>query len=162
MANETLTTQEISDRLPDVPTSSIYRHLKHLLEGEVLAVAETRLVNGIQEKTYHLRQLPALGPDDMAGLTADDHIRYFTTYALMLLHDFIAYAEDAATRPEGIDMVRDMVGYREVIFHATPEELATILQTMNQALRPLIQQPPAPGRRVYKLATVLHPQQEHV
>ena len=50
MGAEKLTTQEIAERLPDVPKSSLYRHLKLLLEGEMIGLAETRLVHGIQER----------------------------------------------------------------------------------------------------------------
>ena len=73
---EALTTQEIADRLPESPKSSIYRHLKLLLDHNLIAVAETRLVNGIQEKTYRLDQPQRLGLEDVQGLTADDHIRF--------------------------------------------------------------------------------------
>ncbi|MCP4428431.1 MAG: helix-turn-helix domain-containing protein, partial [Chloroflexi bacterium] len=65
LAAETLTTQEIAERLPGTPKSSIYRHLKTLLAGEAITVAETRSVKGIQEKVYRLAQRPYLGPDDL-------------------------------------------------------------------------------------------------
>ena len=50
LTNQTLTTQEITDELGDVPKSSVYRHLKMLLDGGLIAVAETNLVKGIGEK----------------------------------------------------------------------------------------------------------------
>ncbi len=157
LGNDQLTTQEIADRMPDVPKSSLYRHLKLLLDGSLVSLAETRLVNGIQEKVYQLEQLPLLGPEDMADLTADDHVRYFTTYVLTLLQDFAIYAFAAEEAQGAVDMMADTVGYREGRLYATPTELEAAITAINQAVRPLVQNGPGDGRRAYKLATVLHP-----
>ncbi|MCP4359992.1 MAG: helix-turn-helix domain-containing protein [Chloroflexi bacterium] len=158
IGDERLTTQEISDRLPDVPKSSIYRHLKLLLDNDAVTVADTRLVNGIQEKVYAVLQPPSLGPGDVANLTADEHIGYFTTYALMLIQDFAAYLQ--TTEAHGaIDMLADRVGYHEASFYATPQELDVVVGALNQALLPLLKNEGGNGRRLYKLATVMHPQE---
>lgn len=158
LGNEQLTTQEISDRLPDVPTSSIYRHLRLLLQGELVGIADTRLVNGIQEKVYKLLQPPSLAPGDVALLTAEEHIQYFTTYALLLIEGFHEYVSQTQRERGNIDMVADRAGYREVIFYATPQELDVALAALNQALLPLLQLEAGRGRRQYKFATILHPQ----
>jgi DNA-binding transcriptional ArsR family regulator len=156
LLGEELTTQEISERLPDVPTSSIYRHLRLLLEGELLEIAEARLVNGIQEKVYRVDQPAALGPEDMRDVSAEDHFRYFTTYVLTLLHGFASYLEDAKEHG-GVDMVADFAGYREVSFYANPEELRRLAVALGQAMAPLLENGPGEGRRKYKIATVSHP-----
>lgn len=158
LATDSLTTQQIAARLPDVPQSSIYRHLKLLLAGGMVQVAETRPVKGIQEKVYQLIQPPVLEPDDLAGLTADEHFSFFTTYVLTLLHGYAAYLA-GVTGPE-IDLVADRVGYREVVFWASEAELDAAMGALNQALQPLWPNQPAPGRRKRKLATILHPLNE--
>src|SRR5438132_1142815 len=83
-----LTTQEIADRLADLPKSSIYRHLKTLLDGGLVTVTATRPVKGVEEKVYQLTRRIDLGPEDMADLTADDHLRYFAAFLGSLLHGF--------------------------------------------------------------------------
>ena len=93
LTNGSLTTQEISDALPSIPKSSIYRHLRLLLTGGMIKVAETRSVRGIQEKVYRLLQAPHLGPEDVAGLTREDHLGYFTTYTATLLQGFADYLD---------------------------------------------------------------------
>ena len=155
---ETLATHEIAQRLEDVPKSSIYRHLKLLLEGQMIEVAETREVNGILEKTYRLARPPALNAGDIALWTAEDHLRYFTTYILTLLHDFNAYTAQTAAKHGVIDMLSDRVGYREVNFLATKQELDIALGKINDAILPLLNNNPSLGRQTYKLATILHPQ----
>lgn len=160
LGNEQLTTQEISDRMTDVPKSSIYRHLKLLLDGSLVVVADSRLVNGIQEKVYKLIHPPALDPGDLAQLTAEDHVRYFTTYALMLIQDFASYVNEAEAVQGYVDFITDRAGYREATFYATPLEMDVAIGAINQALLPLIQNEPGNGRKLYKLATVLHPRKD--
>ena len=155
-----LTTQELAERLGDVPTSSIYRHLKLLLDGGLVEVADTRLVKGIQEKTYRLAQPAILGPGDVADWTADDHLRYFTTYGLTLIHDFYAYFSGAEQEQGVLDLVADRVGYREVYLCATTEELDAAIGAINAALLPLLKNETGNDRRKYKLATILHPMNE--
>ena len=153
LAAASLTTQEIADHLPDVPKSSIYRHLKVLLDAGLIAVAETRPVKGVEEKVYRLDRLPDLSPDDMAGLTPDEHLHYFTSFVAGLLHGFGDYL-DRTPHP---DLYADIVGYRETIFYATDEEFIQIITTMNQALAPLFTTEAGPGRKRRKLASVTHP-----
>src|SRR4051794_14401118 len=86
-----LTTQEIADRLPDLAKSSIYRHLKTLLDGGLVQVAETRPVKGVEEKVYQVVGRLDLTPEDMASLTPDDHLRYFAAFLGSLLHNFEDY-----------------------------------------------------------------------
>ena len=155
---ETLTTFEIGQKLDDVPNSSIYRHLKLLLNGGMIEISETRLVNGIQEKTYHLAQPASLGPDDVAAWTAEEHIRYFTSYVMTLLNDYATYAAEAEALNGFIDMVSDRVGYREIAFWVTKEELDLALGKVNEAILPLLSNKEDAERKLYKLATVLHPQ----
>jgi DNA-binding transcriptional ArsR family regulator len=156
IGTETLTTQEISDRLSDTPKSSIYRHLKLLLEHNLIVVAETRLVNGIQEKTYRLDQPARLGPEDMKDLSIDDHIRFFTTYALTLVQDYAEYV----TKNTPIDMLADRTGYTEVAFYATTAELDTFQTEINTAVMKLLNNEPGDGRTRRKLAIVSQPLSE--
>lgn len=154
---EELSTQQIAERLPDVPTSTIYRHLKLLLEGSVVEVAETRLVHGIQEKVFRLAETPRLDQEAMADLDADAHLGYFTTYLLTVLQDFADYLATAEERGGVIDMAADYTGYTEALFYASGEELDRLNQTLNEALRPLLANRPGGGRRKHKLAIIAHP-----
>lgn len=155
LAAETLTTQEIDDRLPDVPQSSIYRHLKLLLKGEIISVAEKRLVHGIQERTYRLAQRPYLSAEDMAGMSANEHLRTFTTYIMTLLQGFTDYLELAGETP---DLLADRVGYTEALFWADAAEMDQFQAALNEAILPFLQQERGDnGRRRRKIALVSHP-----
>ena len=154
LTREQLTTQAMAAALPDVPQSSIYRHLKLLLAGGLIAVTETRLINGIEEKVYTLRAAPRVtDPADMAGLSHEEHLRYFTAFATELLQSYMLYLEQT---PQ-VDMGADRVGYTAVQFYATPEELDAFSVAFNTALLPLLHHGPGDGRTLRKLAVVTHP-----
>jgi len=150
---DTLTTQEIADRLSDVPKSSIYRHLKILLGAGLVAVADTRPVKGMEEKVYRLARMPRITNEDAARLTPDDLVRYLTTFLVAVLHDFSRYAH-AATRP---NLPTDLAGFTETIIYATDAEFEQALLALNAAIMPLTANGPGAGRRKHKLATVTHP-----
>jgi DNA-binding transcriptional ArsR family regulator len=154
IAADSLTTQEIDDRLPDVPKSSLYRHLRLLLKGEMIEVAEKRLVNGIQEKVYRLAQRPYLSADDVAGMTAEEHLRTFTNYVMTLLHGFTEYLDKAGEMP---DLLADRVGYTEVNFWASDAEMDQFQTALNEVILPLVQNDDGNGRRRRKVALVSHP-----
>ncbi|MCP4428955.1 MAG: transcriptional regulator [Chloroflexi bacterium] len=149
-----MTTQEIAERLPGTPKSSIYRHLKTLLAGEAITVAETRPVKGIQEKVYRLAQRPYLGPDDLAAVTANEHLRYFTNYVMTLLQGFSDYLESASPTP---DFLADRVGYTEALFYATDAEMDTLQADLNAAFMKLAANERGNGRKRRKIAIVSHP-----
>lgn len=153
----TLTTQEISDQLTDIPKSSIYRQLKALLAGEMITVAETRIVNGIQEKTYQLAQKPYLGAGDMANLSSEEHIHFFTIYIMSVLREFADYVQRSEVETGSIDMVSDRVGYTEVTVNVTQAELDVLQGEINAAVLKVMGNKLENGRFPHKFAIITHP-----
>lgn len=149
-----MTTQEIGAALPDVATSSLYRHLKQLLDSGIIAVVETNQVRGIEEKVYGLAEAPVLGdPSIFAEMGPDENLRYFMMYVASLIQGFSNYAYHSPN----LDPLADGVGYSEIMLWATAEEVAALGNTLNEVLLPLVQQGPGDGRRLRKVGLVLHP-----
>jgi len=165
LVGESLTTQEIADQLPDVPKSSIYRHVRALLDAELIAVEGTRPVRGVVERTYRLDHLPHLGPEEIGGLTAEACVHYFRVYAMTLIQGFAAYVNAAGGGPPGgrppdgapPDMLADRAGYTETFVWATTEELDRFGAALNESLHPLLENRPAEGRRRHKIVFITHP-----
>lgn len=156
LAERPLTTAQIAAQMPDTPKSSIYRHLKLLLEGEAIALADTRLINGIQEKVYQLAKAPYLDAADIQQATADDHLHYFTNYTVSLLSGFAHYLQTA----NNIDFVADNTGYTEATFYANDAEMLAMQTALNKALLPLFANDGTEnGRRKRKIAIIIHPEE---
>jgi DNA-binding transcriptional ArsR family regulator len=149
-------TKEIARHLKDVPASSLYRHLKILLEAGYIIVAETRFVQGIQEKVYRLALSPRLGQADLTDVTHDDHLRYFTIYVMTLLRGFADYLDAS---PE-LDFLADNSGYTEAVIWTSPQEFADFTGTINRALVPLLNNQMSNQKTKHKIAIVTHPIRE--
>lgn len=147
------TTAQIAAELKDVPISSLYRHLRLLLEGEMIGIHETRIVRGIQEKRYELAQAPRVRQEDLDGLSAEEHMRFFATYLVTLLQGFGQYLETA----KKVDYGADRTGYTEVEIQASDEEFDAVSKKLNEAIIPLLQNKPALNRRLRKLAIITFP-----
>jgi DNA-binding transcriptional ArsR family regulator len=157
LGGESLTTQDLADRLPDVPKSTIYRQIKLLLEGGMITVDETRPVRGVLEKTYRLDQPLRLGIEEMADVSPEQHIHYFQAYAMTLVQGFANYVNTAAIGDK-VDMLAHRSGYSEAFVYATTAELDEAFAAINKALMALASNPPGAGRQKHKFAIITHPE----
>ncbi len=156
LADQQMTTSQIAHHLPDVPKSSIYRHLKKLLDGGLVAVQDVNLVKGTPEKIYQAATPPVLSADDIKNFSKEDHLRYFSAYTATLIQSFKRYIHSV----ENPDFVADRTGYSELRFYASTEELDAFFIHFQQELIKLINNPPQKGRRLRKLAIINHPEIE--
>jgi Helix-turn-helix domain len=148
-----LTPQQVSAALPDVPQATLYRQIERLYRGGALAVAAERRVRGAVERTYVLAEGGvSVSPEDLARSSRDDHLGYFTAFAAGLIAQFEQYLK----RPE-IDLLKDGVGYRQVVLNLTDEELMEMAVALNAAVGSFLAYKPKPGRKRRLLATVLFP-----
>ncbi|MDT8307298.1 MAG: helix-turn-helix domain-containing protein [Anaerolineae bacterium] len=157
LGQDRLTTSELAERLPEVPLSSLYRHLKLLRRGGVLDIVETRSVNGIEEKVYALTGRTHLNREEMAQLTAEEHRKYFATYLLSLMQSFADYVDSTGDDDGKIDMAADYAGYSEITFYASEEELSAFQAALNEAALPLLENKARAGSRRYRIAIIAHP-----
>jgi DNA-binding transcriptional ArsR family regulator len=153
LTNGAKTTQEIANDLGDVPKSSIYRHLKVLLESGMIAVGDTRSVKGTEERMYELVQKPHLNMEDVVGYTKEDHLRYITSYLATVLQGFSDYLSNS---PQ-VDLLQDRVGFTEVTIAASTEELDHIFQQVQQALTPGQDEENPCNRRRHKFVFITYP-----
>jgi hypothetical protein len=148
-----LTPQQVAAALPDVAQATLYRQIERLYRGGALAVAAERRVRGAVERTYVLAEGGAsLSPEELAKSSPEDHLGYFTAFVAGLMAQFEQYLE----RPE-IDLLKDGVGYRQVVVNLTDEELSEMAVALNVALGRFLAYAPKPGRKRRMLATVLIP-----
>jgi Helix-turn-helix domain len=150
LGDRKLTTADLRAELPDVPPTSLYRHLGHLIDAGVLDVVSERRVRGTVERTYVLRAVLPVPSDDLASWTADDHRRAFYGYLAALLADFDRYLDQ-----ERIDLQRDGAGYRMAGLWMTDEELDELTRGFVSLLQPYMANPATPDRRRRILRTIV-------
>lgn len=151
-----MTPLQIAEALSDVPQATLYRHINRLAKSGLLVVVEERPVRGTLEKAYAInRATPThLGNDAFAGLGKEDHLRYFTAFAVSLIEEYSRYL-NASPR---IDLAADGVGYQQLPLFMSDAELVAFSQAVNQALLPFLQNQPAPDRKKRLFATIMMPE----
>ena len=68
LVNETGTVKEMRKALPDIPSASLYRHVKILLDNGILTVVEENRIRGTVESVYKLNK-KTLEQNDSTGLS---------------------------------------------------------------------------------------------
>ncbi|MEV0621508.1 helix-turn-helix domain-containing protein [Nonomuraea sp. NPDC050404] len=144
---------ELRQALPDVPYSTLYRHVRWLAGAGVIRVSGERKVRGAVEHTYELDE-PAVqvAVPDPARMTAADHDRAVTAFVTGLMAQAHAYLEG---EPE--DPVADGLTYLTTQLWVDEEELALVRARLREIIAPLARSGPGPGRRQLTLGIVAVP-----
>ncbi|RDI60598.1 helix-turn-helix domain-containing protein [Nocardia pseudobrasiliensis] len=151
-----LTTAELCARLPGVSKAMVYRHVEALAAAGILEVARERRVRGAVERHYRLRaDRAAIGPEELAAATIEDHRRVFVTAMAVLIAEFTAYLDHGNADP-----ATDLVGYRQHALRLTPEELTQFILDLQQVILPRMTNEPTPDRGRYLLSPILFPVEE--
>ncbi|WP_426513525.1 helix-turn-helix domain-containing protein [Dactylosporangium sp. McL0621] len=125
-----LTTGQLRERLPDIPATTMYRHIAVLVEAGVLTVVDERRVRGTIERSYRVNQEQGvIDATARAAMTPDDHRRAFTTFAASLMGDFDRYLTHEHADPQ-----RDGVVYRQAAVWLTDEEFAAMVTEIEHAV----------------------------
>ncbi|KOX18018.1 ArsR family transcriptional regulator [Saccharothrix sp. NRRL B-16348] len=152
----TRTTSELCAHLPDIPKTTVYRHVGLLVDGGLLEVADEQRVRGAVERSYRLRRdKTVIDADAAASMTLDDHRHGFAAAMAALLAEFNAYLD----RP-GADPTADSVGYRQGTLWLSPDEHTEMIGALRDVLRAKADNEPAPERRPHLVSAIFFPIEE--
>jgi len=150
LIGRSLTTGQLAELLPDVPTTTLYRHVAVLVKAGVLLVTDERRVRDAVERTYELN-MSAADPDNDAP--DRDRLRtMFTVYIAGLAGDFDRYLAR-----DDLDPARDGVGFRQAALWLSDDELTQLQERMMEVLEPILAHQPEQGRTRRILSTILMP-----
>ncbi len=148
-----LTTAELSTRLSGVSKAMVYRHVEALATAGILEVTQERRVRGAVERHYRLRaDRAAIGPEEVAAATIEDHRRTFVTAMAVLISEFGSYLDR-----ENADPAKDLVGYRQHALWLDRAELEQFILELRRVIVPRMTNEPTPGRGRYLLSPILFP-----
>lgn len=153
VSGDEVTTAQIAERLPDVPTATLYRHVATLAEHGILeTVAEHRVRGGV-ERTYGLATGEAtVGPAEAAEMTREEHQRGFVTFVGTLIEAFGRYLESTDADP-----AVDTVGYRQIALWLSDDEAARLVAELGEVLAPYAVNERSPERHRILLSTIVVP-----
>ncbi|MGN0346836.1 MAG: helix-turn-helix domain-containing protein [Lachnospiraceae bacterium] len=146
MIKKEATATEIGEELPDIPRASLYRHLKILLEAEILVVAKEIFKRGSVEKTY------ALVEKAPYGNTNEDYNSLIQSALMGLQGEFYRYFHGGNPDPQ-----RDLLTVASASLVLSDEEMMEFLSAYGELVQKYMQNKPRKGRKVRKISFISSP-----
>ena len=143
-------TGEIQNALSDVPTASLYRHIKKLLDGNCIYVAEEKRVRGTVEKIYGLVRNPLAEEPTMQDISS-----MFYTSLLSLQTSFLQYFEK-----ENVDPQKDMLALQSATLMLSDEEYMDFLLKLNELVSETAKKEPDGTRKPRRFTFISSPNEE--
>jgi DNA-binding transcriptional ArsR family regulator len=152
----TRTTSDLCARLPEVPKTTVYRHVGLLADAGVLEVASEQRVHGAVERHYRLsHDRTVIDADAAASMSLDDHRSGFAAAMAALHAEFSSYLDR-----DGADPTADSVSYRQGTLWLSPDELAEMIGELREVFVSRAGNQPAPGRGPHLMSLILFPTEE--
>ena len=119
LVHETGTVKEIRKAMPDIPSASLYRHMKILTDNSIIIVVEENRIRGTVENVYRLNK-SALEHEDTSGMGVQS----------VLLHICASFAKYFSSGHA--DPRRDMLLLTTCTLTVTDDEIMRFLSEINQ------------------------------
>jgi hypothetical protein len=137
-----LTTQQIAALLPDIPRTSLYRHIRELAEAGVFMVVGETAIRGTVEKKYAVRLSAAtLAKEDILEAGHSEYLRLVTSFLGGIMDVYQAYLD---RREEGL---YENILLRVNSVNLTDEEFQQFRKQLTDLLTSVQAIPLTPGRR---------------
>jgi DNA-binding transcriptional ArsR family regulator len=148
-----LTAKQIAQVVTDVPQTTLYRHLKLLVDSGHLTIAAERPIRGTVERVYAVGDSPRIvGPDEAGVLTTEDWMMACKAYIGSILGDFARYLHR-----EGVDPVEDLVGMRKILVDMTRDEYLALIGELKATLTRAVAREAVPGSRRWVISLSMMP-----
>lgn len=138
------TVKEIKSKLSDVPTPSLYRHVKILAENSVIVVVEENRIRGTVESVYQLNP-NALAVEDEDGMAVQVSLMSICTA-------FAKYFASGHADPR-----KDMLMLTSCTLMLTDDEFGNFLKEINELAMKYISKEPTKGSSPRQVTLVSSP-----
>ena len=146
MTKKEATSGEIGEELPDVPRASLYRHLKVLLNAEVIVVVRETNKRGSMEKTY------ALAPQMPYEDSNEEYHSLIQSVLMGLQGEFHRYFSGEDPDPQ-----RDLLTVASASLMMSDGEMIDFLTEYGELIQKYMPNKPGEGRKVRKVTVVVSP-----
>lgn len=147
LVHETGTVKEIRKALPDIPSASLYRHMKILTENGILTVVGENRIRGTVESIYQLNK-SALEIDDADGTSVQ-------TALLGICGSFAKYFAGGHAEPK-----KDMLLMTTCTLLLTDEEFMKFLSEINEIALKYMDIAAKEGSKTRQITLISAPTQE--
>lgn len=146
MSNDQMTAKDLAEALPDIPQTTLYRHINVLIEGGLIEVVEEIPQRGTVERVLGFKIQPSLAPQDLIGLSKEKLKDTFSLIMYTLLNEALTSLNQFPD-DQPIDILGSGFQFSECQLNLSDEEF----NQMNQKILALMMEagnnPPSPERR---------------
>ena len=151
MIKKEATSAEIGEELPDIPRASLYRHIKVLLDAEIITVIKEESKRGSMEKTY------AIAPQRPYDDTNEEYNSLIQSALMGLQGEFYRYFNG-----ENPDPQRDLLTVGSASLMMSDDEMMEFIKAYGELIQRYMPNKPAEGRKVRKVTFVISPNEGDV
>lgn len=156
-SNQQMTVRELAEIIPNVPMTTLYRHINALVEGGVLQIASETQVRGTVERTYALAVRPSLNADDLRGMKKQDYQQAFMIYLSSLMSITQRYL-DRKGDDEEFNPLADGMDLSLGTLNLSDEEFKDLNQRILELIFSSADNPPGMGRKPRTFTYLFIPQ----
>jgi hypothetical protein len=157
-----MTPGQLAAAMPDVAQATLYRHINRLWAGGIIEITAEQVVNGATERTYAVTAGQGQLTDaDLAGLSPEEHTRYFATFTASLIEAFSRYVQAADPTTDPLAIRADGLSYNRAAIYLNAAEQAEFQEAVMALIQGVLSNPPTPERRRYTLASVVIPDERN-
>ncbi|WP_462411809.1 helix-turn-helix domain-containing protein [Neobacillus sp. Marseille-QA0830] len=154
LINQQLTSQQLLERLPDIPQASLYRNIKKLADAGIIHIVDEIPVRGTVEKVYSIYNpnTSLNGADDLNKMSKDDQMGVFIKFMANLMGEFERYINQ-----DKIDFKADGVSFRQTSLYLSDSEFLDFFEDLRKVYLKYTSNKPISGRRRRTMATIIIP-----
>lgn len=116
-----VTAKDLAKALPDIPQTTLYRHINVLVDGGLLQVVDEIPQRGTVERVFGFKEPPSLSPEDLRGLSKEEYQQTFILILTTLLHE-ATNSLNSLPENEEIDLLGEGYQFSQMSLNLTDEE----------------------------------------
>lgn len=147
LLHDTGTVKELRKALPDIPSASLYRHIKILVDCSILMVVGENRIRGTVESVYQLNK-DAMATEDKTG----------NAVQMSLLSICASFAKYYSTG--NADSQKDMLLFTNCTLLLTDEEFSEYLSEINQVTVKYMKQASSESSKTRRITLISAPTNE--
>ena len=144
LLHDTGTVKELRKALPDIPSASLYRHIKILADSSILTVVGENRIRGTVESVYRLNK-DAMATEDETGNAVQMSL-------LSICASFAKYFSTGNADPK-----KDMLLFTNCTLLLTDEEFSEYLSEINQVTVKYMKQVPSESSKMRRITLISAP-----
>ncbi|MGW6199111.1 helix-turn-helix domain-containing protein [Kribbella sp. NPDC055110] len=143
-----VTTTDLKRDLPDVPITTLYRHVAALIDAGYLTVVRERKIRGTTERTLTLDQTKVgrIDEREARAMTPDQHRQAFLMLLTRLAADFDRVVDSGDLYPR-----IHQLGYSQLALYLSPDDMTAFRSAFAALIAPYLAESPGKDRVVLSM-----------